>query len=170
MRDTLRLNMASKSQIKNIFSLEQLFVVLMWVKAIDGFIETVAGFLLLFSTSATILSIAHVVTQEELAEDPDNFIANFILRAGQKLGDVQLFGSMYLISHGVVKVVLVSYLLRKDLRVYPWAIGFLTLFMLYQIYATIHHFSFIYLALSLLDVFIIYMAWQEYMHLTTKAS
>lgn len=162
--------MDTEFKFRNWWSLERVFAALMWVKAIDGFIETVGGLLLFISTSATITSIARILTQDELSEDPNDFVANFILRAGQKLGDVHLFGSLYLISHGAVKMILVFYLLKKDTRVYPWAIGFLTLFLLYQLYVTLHHLSLVYLALSLVDAFIIYMAYREYGQMTRKTA
>jgi uncharacterized membrane protein len=68
----------------------------------------------------------------------------------------------------LVKIALVYYLLKKDMRVYPWAIGFLTLFAIYQLYLALYHVSLGYLLLTGLDVFIVYMAWQEYRKLVDK--
>ncbi len=147
-------------------SFEKVFTVSMWVKGLDGLVETVGGLLLLFSASSMVMTLARQLTSQELSEDPHDFIANFVLQAGHTLGEAHLFGSLYLISHGLLKIVLVVYLLKKDTRVYPWAIGFLLLFAVYQLYLTVQHHSVSFLVLTIIDVFIVFMAWQEYRRLS----
>lgn len=138
----------------------------MWVKAFDGFIETIGGLLLLFTSSATIDALVRFLTKREFGEDPYDAVANFILSAGHKLGEARLFGSLYLISHGALKIIIVYYLLKKDTRVYPWAITFLILFTIYQLYVTLHDHSLPYLVLAFLDAVIVFIVWREYTHLS----
>jgi uncharacterized membrane protein len=54
-----------------------------------------------------------------------------------------LFGAVYLLSHGIAKVVVVVLVLRNKLWAYPWLIGLLLAFIVYQLYRMIVvHFSF----------------------------
>ena len=74
-------------------------------------------------------------TQGELSEDPHDLIATRLLHTANGLtGDAVLFGAIYLLLHGVVKVVLVVALLQNRLWAYPWMIGVLLAFIGYQIY------------------------------------
>lgn len=73
----------------------------------------------------------------ELAEDPHDFIATRLLHwtARSSLTDSGLrFAGLYLLSHGVVKLVLAGAVLRQKLWAYPWMIAFLVAFIVYQLY------------------------------------
>ena len=158
--------METQHRLQGWLSFEHVFTVSMWAKGLNGFIETVGGLLLLFNSSTTVMALARALAGQELSEDPHDFVANFILRSGQKLGEAHLFGGLYFITHGLVKIALVYYLLKKDLRAYPWAIGILGTFALYQLYLALAHASVGYFVLTVLDGFILYMAIQEYRRLT----
>jgi len=72
------------------------------------------------------------------------------------------FGAAYLISHGVVKIVLVTALLRNKLWAYPWMIAFLLAFIAYQVYRMTFAFSIGLLALTVFDVFVTWLTYLEY--------
>jgi uncharacterized membrane protein len=74
----------------------------------------------------------------------------------------QLFAAAYLLTHGVVKVLLVWALLRKKLRAYPAAIAVFTAFGVYQMYRYVLSPSFSMIALTVLDVIVIVLTWTEY--------
>ena len=65
-----------------------------------------------------------------------------------------LFGGLYLLSHGVVKIVLATALLRNKLWAYPWMIGFLGVFVIYQLYRIALIPTVGLIALTVFDVFI----------------
>lgn len=68
----------------------------------------------------------------------------------------------YLLTHGIVKIVLVAGLLRNRLWAYPAAIAVFTLFGLYQIYYLLQAYSVWLLALTLLDAAVILLTWHEW--------
>jgi uncharacterized membrane protein len=67
-----------------------------------------------------------------------------------------LFGALYLLSHGLVKVVLVWAVLRDRLWAYPWMIAFLGIFIAYQAYRMVVEPT---VGLALLTVFDLVVVW-----------
>src|SRR5512138_2264419 len=115
--------------------LYRVFALGIWVKGIDGLLEIVGGGLLLLISPAMLNQLVIGLTQHELVEDPRDVIATTLRHAAAQLSaNTQLFASLYLVAHGVVKVVLVVGLLRGKRWAYPAAIGFLCLFIVYQVY------------------------------------
>ena len=110
----------------------------MLLKAADGVVEVVGGALLLIVSPSTIERIARRLTAHELSEDPHDRIAQFILHTTNHLSSgATLLASVYLLSHGASKVVLVAFVLRDRLWAYPWLIGLLGVFIAYQLYVLI---------------------------------
>lgn len=144
--------------------LDRTFKIGLVLKAADGVLEIVAGALLLFLTPSTIDRIAHSITAHELGEDPHDRIAHFILHTtGHLNSGTTLFGAVYLLSHGVAKVVLVAFVLRDKLWAYPWLIALLGVFILYQLYVIVLvKFSWSLTALTVFDVFLVWLTWREY--------
>jgi uncharacterized membrane protein len=73
-----------------------------------------------------------------------------------------LYGAIYLLSHGVAKVVLVVFVLRNKLWAYPWMIALLVLFIVYQTYRLTERPT---VGLGLLTVFdglVAWLTWREY--------
>jgi uncharacterized membrane protein len=115
--------------------LDRVFLVGIVLKGLDGLLELVGGLLLLFVTPALIDQVARVLTQHELSENPHDVLATFVFHAISSLsGSATTFGAAYLLSHGVVKIVLVGALLRNQHWAYPWMILFLLAFGGYEIY------------------------------------
>lgn len=73
-----------------------------------------------------------------------------------------LFGAAYLLLHGLVKIVLVWAVLNDKLWAYPWMIGFLLVFIVYQGYQIAAGFSLGVTLLTAFDIFIVYLTWREY--------
>lgn len=138
------------------------------LKGIDGILEIVGGFILLFIKPQTINSIVMALTQRELAEDPKDLLSNLIFQTAHDLSlSAKLFGAIYLLSHGIVKVILVISLLRNKLWAYPATIIFLVIFIFYQIYRFSHTHS-LWLALfTLFDMMVVWLVWKEYKKLLT---
>lgn len=153
--------------------LDRIFDTSLILKGLDGLLELVGGVLLLLVSPKQISSIM-LLTQHELSQDPKDFIATHLVAYAHTLtASVTLFAAAYLLVHGIVKIVLVAALLKEQLWAYPWMIGFLGIFILYQIYRLILHISVGLIALTVFDCFIVMLTVLEYrkhlrLHLVTS--
>jgi uncharacterized membrane protein len=141
-----------------------LFRVTLWFKALDGLLESLGGLLLLVASPAQIALVAHLATRGELAEDPHDFVATHLLAASHSLehGRISFWGALYLLSHGLIKLVLVWAILRDHRWAFPWMIAFLALFIAYQAYSMTHHFTVGLLLLTLFDLLVAWLTMREY--------
>lgn len=95
--------------------LDRIFEIGIILKGLDGVLEVIGGLLLLAVTPATIDRMTVRLTQHELSEDPNDFIASHLLRYTHGLtGSAVTFAAAYLLAHGIVKIVLVAALLRNQ--------------------------------------------------------
>ena len=145
--------------------LDLVFLIGVVFKGIDGLVELIGGAILLFISPERILGVTHAVFASELAEDPDDPLANFALREVAHLdsGDT-LFLAAYLLVHGVVKLAVVVALLRGTRRVYPWAIVVLFGFLAFQLYELVTAPTVGIALLTALDALIIWLTWREWRH------
>jgi uncharacterized membrane protein len=143
--------------------LDQTFQVGIILKGLDGALEVIGGLLLLAVSPATIDRVVTSLTQHELSEDPRDFLATHLLKTAHGLtGSALLFGAVYLLSHGAVKVILVAAVLKNQLWAYPWLIVFLGVFIVYQIYRLSLKPSVGLTALTLFDAIIAWLTYREY--------
>lgn len=78
---------------------------------------------------------AVLLTSPELAEDPGDSIASFLRLSAEQFGrDTQTFASLYLITHGLIKILLVAGLLQRKMWSYPASIWVLGACVVYQCY------------------------------------
>lgn len=133
------------------------------LKGIDGVLEVLGAGLLAFASPQAIASWVSALTAHELSQDPHDFIAIHLLAAARHLSvGEEAFASLYLLSHGVLKILLVWALLAKKLWAYPLAIGVFVAFAVYQTYRyTLTHSTGM-IALTALDVVVIILTWIEY--------
>lgn len=143
--------------------LDRTFFVSLILKGLDGVLELIGGILLLVVSPGQIGAITRFLTQHELSEDPHDLIANALLHMTGSLSvSASLFGAIYLLLHGLVKIVLVWAVLADHLWAYPWMIVFLLIFIGYQGYQIIVAFSWGLVFLTAFDIFIVYLTWREY--------
>jgi uncharacterized membrane protein len=143
--------------------LHRLFDIGVVFKGIDGLLEIVGGMALMLVTKPELRKAVVFFTQQELSEDPHDVIAHVLRNAVFGLtSDTKLFGSIYLLVHGFVKVFLVIGLLRGKLWSYPVALIVLSLFIAYQCYRISWQYSALLLFLIIVDTFIVGLIWYEY--------
>ncbi len=143
--------------------LDRTFEISISLKGLDGALEIVGGLVLLFVAPATLQQWAKSLTAHELAQDPHDFIANHLLHSASQVSrSTTLFGAVYLLSHGIAKVVLVVALLREQLWAYPWMIALLGAFIAYQIYRLTYRVTVGLTLLTLFDAFVAWLTWLEY--------
>jgi len=143
--------------------LDRAFEVGIIAKGLNGAAELVGGLLLLFVTPDRLHRFVGALTQGELSEDPHDLIATHLLHTANGLtGSVVLFGAIYLLAHGLVKVTLVVALLLNKLWAYPGMIAMLLAFIGYQLYRIILSPTAGLIALTAFDAIIVVLTWREY--------
>jgi uncharacterized membrane protein len=114
---------------------DRVFEVGILLKGLDGLLEIAGGILLLFIKPELVNHLAATLTQHELAEDPRDFLATHVLHSTQNLAAGSFtFAAIYLLSHGIVKIILVWEILHERLWAYAGLIYLSIGFMIYQVY------------------------------------
>jgi uncharacterized membrane protein len=133
------------------------------LKGLNGLLELIGGTLLLLFPPSAIQRFVVSLTQNELSRDPNDFIATHLRAAADHLSvGGKAFAALYLLSHGVIKAVLVYALIKDKLWAFPWAIGIFGAFGVYQMYRYFMHPSGWLIALTVLDVMVILLTWAEW--------
>jgi uncharacterized membrane protein len=145
-------------------ALDKTFKIGLVLKGLDGILEVAGGILLLVLSPSSIEHIVRSLTAEELSQDRHDLIANYLLHTTSHLSSgVTLFGAIYLLSHGIAKIVLVALVLRDKLWAYPWLMALLLAFIAFQIYRIAWvHFSVGLTALTIFDAVLVWLTWREY--------
>ena len=93
--------------------IHQLFEISVLLKGAHALIECIGGIVLALVSTESILRLANAVTRPELLNDPKDFIATHLLAWAQDFSvGTKNFYAYYLLSHGLVKVLLVIGLLK----------------------------------------------------------
>jgi uncharacterized membrane protein len=151
----------------------QIFEISVLLKGAHALIECIGGLVLAFVSTSTITGLVNALTQEELIEDPNDFVATHLLTVAQNFTvSTQRFYAFYLLSHGVIKVFLVVGLLRNKLWAYPVSLVVLGLFTVYQLYRFSYTHGVGLIVLTVFDVIVMGLIWHEYQlarrHLTSR--
>lgn len=134
------------------------------IKGVTGLLEFIGGLLLFFISPTQIHSFLALITQRELIEDPHDMVANFLLHSADMFNaGGKTFIIIYLWIHATIKLIAVIGILRNQRWAYPFSLVTLGLLMLYQVYSIIFvQLSIGMIALTLFDVFILWLIWREY--------
>ncbi len=152
--------MAFYSNEKNIHRAFEISII---IKGIHATLEVVGGVLLYFVSTSAIAALVVRFTQEELSQDPSDFVSNYLLHAAQSFSvSSKSFAAFYLVSHGVIKLFLVAGLLRNKQWAYPASLMVLGLFIAYQIYRFTFTHSLALIALTVFDLVVVWLIWHEY--------
>ncbi|PJI10495.1 MULTISPECIES: DUF2127 domain-containing protein [Clostridium] len=133
------------------------------IKAIDSILEIIGGVLLVFLNPSRLNNLVIWLTQHELSEDPRDVIANFMIKLSSKFTiNTQYFGVFYLVSHGIVKLILIIFLWKGKTWAYPVTIVSLIVFIMYQIYRYMLNPSMGLVLLTIFDFIMIILTFIEY--------
>ncbi len=153
------------------FRLHVAFEIGVILKGLNGLLELLGGLLLLVFPPSAIQRFVVGLTHNELSKDPNDFIATHLRATAEHLSvSAELFAAIFLLSHGVIKVLLVYALLRRKLWAYPVAIGVFAAFSVYQMYRYVIQPSGWLIALTVLDVIVILLTWAEWHRLEDERS
>jgi uncharacterized membrane protein len=153
--------------------IHQIFEVSVLLKGAHALVECLGGIALAIINTNTIANLANKLTQNELVEDPHDFIATHLLMWAQNFSvGTKTFYAFYLLSHGAVKIFLVIGLLRGKLWSYPASLVVMGLFIAYQLYRFSYTHGAGLIVLTVFDVFVMGLIWHEYKlvrhHLPTR--
>jgi uncharacterized membrane protein len=133
----------------------------------DGVLEFVGGLVFLFLTHGALEKYARIVFKGELAEDPHDIIANYLINlAAHTSRSTEFFAAIFLLVHGAIKISIVTGLYLRKLWIYPLAEIVLSVFVVYQLYRFSHTLSVLLIFLSIIDIFIIFLIRTEHKRLT----
>ena len=143
--------------------IHQLFEISVALKGLHALVEIVGGAALyLVSTDAIVLEI-NGWSHDELVEDPHDWVASHLFEFARTFSVEQHhFYAFYLLSHGLIKAVLVVGLLREKLWAYPASFAVFGAFIAYQLYRYSFTHDIALIALSIFDLFVIALAVHEY--------
>lgn len=143
--------------------IHRVFEVSVFLKGVNALVECIGGVALYAVSTSTISALVRNATQSELIEDPNDFIATRLLQAAQGLSlSSKEFYAFYLLSHGLVKLLLVIGLLRNRLWSYPASLVVLGLFIVYQLYRYSYTHALGLIVLTVFAVFVVALIWHEY--------
>jgi uncharacterized membrane protein len=141
----------------------QVFVASVLIKGAHAAIECIGGIALALVSTSTIADFVNALTQEELIQDPQDLIATHLLAWAQNFSvEEKHFYAFYLMSHGIVKLLLVVELLRNKLWSYPASLIVLGLFIVYQLYRYSYTHGAGLIVLTIFDILVMTLIWHEY--------
>jgi len=142
---------------------ELLFRASVLLKGLDAVLEIAGGIALWMVGPGLIVRVVGWLTQDEIAEDPRDLVANYLRHAARHFSlTSQHFVAVYLVGHGIVKILLVVALLKDKLWAYPVAIIVFGGFVVYQVYRFTLTGSGALIALTVIDLIVISFIWLEY--------
>lgn len=133
------------------------------LKGLSGVAEFLGGLALFFVHPNMIHNFLVFITQQELAENSHDTIANMVLHSADHLSTGSTtFIIIYLWIHATIKFIAVIGILKNQLWAYPFSLIALGILMLYQVYSIVLHRSIGMILLTLFDIFILWLIWREY--------
>ncbi len=152
--------MAQITTEKNIRTIFRAGIIIKWIVAM---LQLIGGVFLLAVSRNALTNILLFLTQEELTEDPQDYIATHILQFGTHLAlSTKIIIALYLLIHGIIKLYLLYGLWKNKLRAYPLSAVVFSLFLVYQLYRYHFNHSLWLLVLSLFDIIYITLILHEY--------
>ena len=144
-------------------TIHRIFDISVALKGAHAIIEIVGGVLLYLVSTDRIVGWINDFSQEQLVENPHDFIATHLLKFAQGFSvERHDFYAFYLLSHGLVKLVVVVGLLREKLWAYPTSFVVFGAFIAYQLYRYSYTHDLSLILLSIFDLFVIALAIHEY--------
>jgi uncharacterized membrane protein len=135
-----------------------------FIKAVFGVFEILSGIFLAVSGQLVLNNFIIDLAREEIAEDPNDLIANFLINTATNFYyDAHLFAIIYLIGHGIINIFLAVSLFKGKIWAYFTAMAAFGGFIIYQLYRYFHTFSPALLLLSAFDAFLVLIIWLEYL-------
>ncbi len=142
-----------------------LFLAGIIVKALISLGELVAGLFFAFFSYSTLYRIAFALFGGELTESPRDLIWGYVARGVHDFSQTpQSVWAFVFLSHGIVKIFLLTGLWYNKLWAYPASAAVFTLFIIYQFYQLTLTPSLVLWFITLLDIAVVALIIHEYWH------
>ena len=143
--------------------IHQVFAISVSLKGLHALLEIVLGVALYLTSAEKIAgSLAHW-SNHQIVLDRNDWIATHLLHFAEGFSvEKHDFYAFYLLSHGLVKGVVVVGLLKEKLWAYPASFAVFGAFIAYQLYRFTWTHDFGLILLSIFDLFVIALAVHEY--------
>jgi uncharacterized membrane protein len=139
------------------------FDISIFIKGAISAAEIVVGVLAFFIPVSVITDFVMRYAQGELGEDPNDFVATHLVQIAQQFSVTSgVFIAFYLITRGLIKLLLIIALYKNQLWAYPSSLVVIGLFVLYQVYQIFLTHSLIIIILTIFDLIVMYFIWREY--------
>jgi len=132
-------------------------------KISQAFLEVVGGVFLYFISMNKITNFVLNAVHSELIEDPKDFWANYFVQSTHQISTSgKYFIIFYLLTHGIIKLIIITGLILKKKWAYPLSIVGLGGLILYQIYHILMNNSVPLLIITIMDIVILWLIYHEH--------
>jgi uncharacterized membrane protein len=133
------------------------------LKGLDGLLETMTGLLLLVARPEFLAHIVQSIGNSNWLWDINGYVADHLLQASERLSSGgKLFAAVFLLAHGLAKVIMVVGLWFDKMWAYPLLMGVTSAFIVFQMHRFERTHSATMLIFSAFDALVIYLTWREY--------
>jgi uncharacterized membrane protein len=109
------------------------------------------------------------IAANELREDPNDLIMRHLISFSKTFSiSTQLTASLYLLSHGGLKLLILIFLWKKKLWAYPVSCLIFTIFVIIQMLRFVQTYSITLLFLTLIDIIMIILTILEYKNIKAE--
>ncbi len=146
---------------------DRMFAVAIAIKGIDGGLQFIGALLLMVIPPTLITGTANMIITRDLLGDPHGTLSTHLAEAAGHFanGSTRWFAIIYLLAHGVIKLVLVWALVKRVMWMFPVAVVVLAGFVVYEVWRAIHTHSIALPVFAAIDVVIIVLIIREYLKL-----
>jgi uncharacterized membrane protein len=143
---------------------ERMFAIAVTLKGIDGGLQFLGALLLMVIPPTLITGVTNLIITRDLLGDPNGTLSTHLAAAADHFanGSTRWFAILYLLAHGVIKLVLVWALLKHVLWMFPVSVLVLAGFVVYEVWRAAHTHSVALPIFAALDVVIIALVIREY--------
>jgi uncharacterized membrane protein len=133
------------------------------IKAMQAFLEIIIGIVLFYINANKVISSILTTLHEELTEQPNNIFYNYLMNNTHQISSTgKYFLVFYLLSHGIIKLIIITGLFLKKKWAYPASIVGLGGLILYQIYHIVINRSAVLSVLTVMDIIILWLIYHEH--------
>lgn len=147
--------------------IREYFLISVLLKGAISLAEVFVGALILFIPISFFTDLVIHLTETILAGHGDFIVRELVYVAEELSLAGSTFIAIYLLSRGLIKVLLIAALLKNQLWAYPLSLVVLAGFVSYQLYQIAASFSLFIIALTLFDLVVMWFIWREYQVLTS---